>query len=267
MPMLVGVIHLPPLPGSPRSQLTMSECVKRAVADATVLAESGYDAIIVENFGDTPFFAHKVPPITVAAMTACAGAVRSAFKDGWLGINVLRNDAEAALSIAACTNASFVRINVHTGARLTDQGIIEGDAATTMRLRRSLGASKVSIWADVDVKHSVRLGDARPIQQEVEDLTKRGMADVVLVTGDGTGKGVDFDKLMAVKKASDKPVLVASGATLESLAELARAADGVVVGSALRENSVPGGAIDAARAKEFAAAFRSAFGGSVRPRS
>lgn len=267
MPMLVGVIHLPPLPGSPRSALSMRDCVDRAANDAKILGQSGYDAIIIENFGDAPFFGSKVPAVTVAAMTACAVAARAAAGSGWLGINVLRNDAEAALSIAACTNASFVRINVHTGARVTDQGIIQGDAATTMRLRRALRADNVSIWADVDVKHSAPLGAERPIEQEVEDLTKRGMADVVLVTGHGTGKGVDLDKLMAVKKAASKPVLVASGATIESLHELARAADGVVVGSALREGGIAGGPIDLARAKEFAAAFKSAFGSSVRPRA
>lgn len=267
MPMLVGVIHLPPLPGSPKSTLSISDCVKRAAADAQILGSSGYDAIIIENFGDAPFFAGKVPPVTVAAMTACAAAARSAAGSGWLGINVLRNDAEAALSIAACVNASFVRINVHTGARVTDQGIIQGDAAATMRLRRALRADNVSIWADVDVKHSAPLGGPRPLEQEVEDLTKRGMADVVLVTGDGTGKGVDLDKLMSVKKVASKPVLVASGATIDTLHELARASDGVVVGSALREGGVPGGPVDAGRAREFAAAFKTAFGSSVRPRS
>src|SRR4051812_46125055 len=121
MAMLVGVIHLPALPGSPRSELTADACARSAAADARVLADAGYDAIIVENFGDTPFFATKVPPVTVAAMTACAVAVRAAAPAIALGINVLRNDAESALSIALCTEASFVRINVHTGARVTDQ--------------------------------------------------------------------------------------------------------------------------------------------------
>lgn len=267
MPMLVGVIHLPPLPGSPRSTLSISDCVKRAAADAAILGQNGFDAIVIENFGDAPFFGGKVPPVTIAAMTACAAAARAAAGSGWMGINVLRNDAEAAISIAVCVNASFVRINVHTGARVTDQGIIQGDAATTMRLRRALRADNVSIWADVDVKHSAPLGGERPIDQEVEDLTKRGMADVVLVTGHGTGKGVDLEKLMSVKKAASKPVLVASGATIESLPDLARACDGVVVGSALREGNVAGGPIDAGRAREFAAAFKTAFGSSVRPRS
>ncbi|MEA2747582.1 MAG: uncharacterized protein QOI41_1725 [Myxococcales bacterium] len=260
MAMLVGVIHLPALPGSPRSTLTAAECAREAANDARILAEAGYDAIVVENFGDAPFFATKVPAVTIAAMTACAVAVRAAAPAVSLGINVLRNDGEAALSIAVCTGASFVRINVLTGARVTDQGIVQGDAAGTLRLRRALGAEQVAIWADVDVKHSAPLGAPRPLVQEVEDLTKRGMADVVLVTGEGTGKGVDLEKLAAVKRASGKPVLVASGATLATLSALATSSDGVVVGSALRPGGIPGGSIDAALAKEFAAAFRKSFG-------
>lgn len=259
MAMLVGVIHLPALPGSPRSTLSSAECARSAADDARVLAEAGYDAIVVENFGDAPFFATKVPAVTIAAMTACAVAVRDAAGAVPLGINVLRNDGEAALSIAVCTGATFVRINVLTGARVTDQGIVQGDAAGTLRLRRSLGAEKVAIWADVDVKHSSPLGAPRPLVQEVEDLTKRGMADVVLVTGEGTGKGVDLEKLAGVKRASGKPVLVASGATLATLSALATSSDGVVVGSALRAGGIPGGPIDAALAQEFAAAFRRAF--------
>ena len=259
MAMRVGVIHLPALPGSPRSALTASECARSAADDARILAEAGYDAIIVENFGDAPFFATKVPAVTIAAMTACAVAVRAAAPSVPLGINVLRNDGEAALSIAVCTGATFVRINVLTGARVTDQGIVQGDAAGTLRLRRALSAEQVAIWADVDVKHSAPLGAPRPLVQEVEDLTKRGMADVVLVTGEGTGKGVDLEKLAAVKRASGKPVLVASGATLATLSALSTFSDGVVVGSALRASGIPGGSIDAALAQGFAAAFRGAF--------
>ena len=76
--LLVGVIHLPALPGSPRSAKSAEVCAREAADDARVLAEAGYDAIIVENFGDAPFFATKVPAVTVAAMTACAVAVRAA---------------------------------------------------------------------------------------------------------------------------------------------------------------------------------------------
>lgn len=258
---LVGVIHLAPLPGSPRSSLSAAECARSAAEDARALAAAGFDAIIVENFGDAPFFATKVPPVTVAAMTACAIAVREAAAAPRLGINVLRNDAESALAVAVASAATFVRINVHIGARVTDQGVIQGDAATTLRLRKALGGEGIAIWGDVDVKHSAPLGPPRPLEQEVCDLTKRGGAEVVLVTGEGTGKGVDLAKLERVKRASpNHPVLVASGATIESLSDLAKVADGVIVGTALRKGYVPGGSIDAQLAGQFAAAFRSAFG-------
>lgn len=258
--MLVGVIHLPPLPGSPRSSLSAGECAKAAAEDARALASARYEAIIVENFGDVPFFSGRVPPITAAAMTRCALAVRAAAPDLPLGINVLRNDADAALSIALATDATFIRVNVHTGARVTDQGVVEGRAAETLRLRRALGAERIAIWADVDVKHSSSLGAPRPVVQEVEDLTKRGMADIVLVTGEGTGKSVDASKLAAVKSAAAATrVLVASGATIATLPEIARHADGVVVGTALRARSVAGEPIDAALAATFADAFRAAF--------
>ena len=257
---LVGVVHLPPLPGSPRASAGgLVGIAKGAAEDARILAAAGYDAVIVENFGDAPFFAGRVQPVTIAAMTACALAVREAAPGLPVGINVLRNDGEAALSIAACVGAAFVRINVLTGARVTDQGIVQGEAASIARLRRALVADHVGVWADVDVKHSAPLGAARPIAQEVEDLTKRALADVVLVTGEGTGKGVDLEKLEAVAEASDKPVLVASGATIEMLAPLSGVCAGVVVGSALREGGRAGGPIVPALAAEFAEAFRAAF--------
>jgi uncharacterized protein len=244
--MLVGVIHLPPLLGSPRAA-EPGASVREAARSARAL--SGYDAIIVENFGDAPFFAGAVPPVTVAAMTACAIAVREAQPDIPLGINVLRNDPEAALAIAAVTGASFVRVNVHIGARVTDQGVITGDAARTLRTKRALGA-EVAIWADVDVKHSAPLGAPRPIEQEVEDLTKRALADAVLVTGEGTGKSVDVEKLTRVKRAAgDVRVLVASGATIATL--------DIIVGSALRRGGIPGGPIDEALAASFLEAYRS----------
>jgi uncharacterized protein len=256
-PRLIGVIHLEPLIGSPGARRTPEEVSRAAEADARVLAECGYDGVIVENFGDAPFLP-RVSAVTVSAMTLAAVRVRDASPDLLLGINVLRNDADAALAIAATVGARFVRVNVHSGARVTDQGLIQGEAGTTLRTRRALGATGVEIWADVDVKHSAPLG-ARPLADEAADLTARGMADAVLVTGEGTGRTVDSAKLSIVRRAVSVPVLVASGATIESLPELARLADGVIVGSALRRDGKAGGSIDHDRASSFARAFREAF--------
>lgn len=258
-PRLVGVVHLPPLPASPRSSLSIAEIAALVRHDAEVLASTGFDGIIVENFGDAPFEKGSAAPVTVAAMTRLAGEAARAAPQLALGINVLRNDAEAALGIALAVSAAFVRINVHVGARLTDQGVIEGRAAHTLRARRAMAAEHVRIWADVDVKHSAPLAPY-PLVQEVEDVTKRGLADAVLVTGDGTGKAVDFAKVRSVAGAAGgKPVYIASGVSEDTLdALLAAGATGVIVGSALRAGGLAGGPILADRAASFAAAWKTA---------
>ncbi len=256
---LVGVIHLPPLPGSHRAERSVADIARAVAADARALRAAGFDLVMVENFGDAPFFPERVPAVTVSAMTACALSVREACPDLPLGINVLRNDADAALSIASVVGASCIRVNVHTGARVTDQGLVQGRAAETMRARRALGAEGVELWADVDVKHSAPLGAARDIAREADDLATRGLADAVLVTGEGTGHGVSLEGLRAIRGAVRAvPVLVASGATIEALSGLLALCDGVIVGSALRGDGRAGGPIDAARALRFAEAFRSA---------
>jgi membrane complex biogenesis BtpA family protein len=267
-PRLVGVIHLPPLPGSPRfaSEAQRFEAiVDRAAAEARLLATAGFDGVIVENFGDTPFFRDAVPPETTACMTACATAVRAAVPDLALGINVLRNDGLAALAVAVATGARFIRVNVLTSARVTDQGIVEGDAATLFRMRSALRADDVAVWADVDVKHSSPLG-SRTLEAETNDLVERACVEHVLVTGDGTGARVAMDTLERVAAAAGPArVWIGSGATPDSLPTLLRVAYGIVVGSALRENGRAGAPLDLHRVNTFADAFRSATARSDAP--
>jgi hypothetical protein len=254
IPSLIGVIHLRPLPDSPRYDGHLAGVIASAASDARALADAEFEGIIVENFGDAPFVPGRVSAVTVAAMTACALAVRAAAPGLHLGINVLRNDAEAALAIAVATSADMIRVNVHTGSRVTDQGLIEGRAHETLRQRHALAADRVALLCDVDVKHSAALAP-RPIGEEAHDLAERGLADAVLVTGSGTGRGAERTDLDAVLAAVRAPVLVASGVTEHTLAEL-RAAHGVIVGTCLRASGRAGDVIDPALARRFAAAYR-----------
>lgn len=258
LPALIGVIHLRPLPESPRYQGSLAAVTDAAADDARLLAEAGFDGIVIENFGDAPFVPGRVSPVTVAAMTAAAIAIRAECRGTALGINVLRNDAEAALAVAIAAGAEFIRVNVHTGARVTDQGLIEGRAHETLRQRRALSAEHIRLFCDVDVKHSAALAP-RPIAEEAHDLSARGLADAVLVTGSGTGRGVTLADLEAVTSAlgPDAKVLVASGVTVETLPDLARA-HGVIVGSCLRRSGRAGDPVDSDLARAFAAAFRAA---------
>ncbi|MCB9899164.1 MAG: BtpA/SgcQ family protein [Planctomycetes bacterium] len=246
-PWLIGVLHLPALPGAPAARLSVDVIARQAAEDALVLAESGFTAVMVENFHDVPFHAECVGPETVAAMAVITAAVREAV-DLPVGVNVLRNDALAALGVAVATGASFLRVNVLAGAAVTDQGLVQGRADALLRRRTALGAD-VAILADVDCKHATSL-DTRPQALRAADLVRRAGADAVLVTGQATGLPVDLEILEQVAQAvSPTPTLAASGTTPETLAEVLARCSGVVVGTALKDPE--SGRIDRVRASAY----------------
>ncbi len=254
LPRLIGMVHLPPLPGSPRSSLTIEDRETIALRDAARLSEGGVGAMIVENFGDAPFRPGKVDAHTVAAMTRIAVSI-SRNVDVSLGINVLRNDAAAALGIAVACGAQFIRVNVLTGVMVTDQGLISGEADRTMRLRRELGAEHIAVFADVLVKHATPLG-APTMADAVEDAVLRGLADAIVISGSATGKSTSRQDLAkAVDAAGGVPVYIGSGATTDSIGSLIPPAFGAIVGTGLKENGDVGAPVDAARVRAFARAI------------
>jgi len=255
---VIGMVHLSPLPGAPAFDGDREAVRDGMVRDAKRLESGGVDGLIVENFGDAPFYADDVPKHVVASMTALVDDLTRAV-DLPVGVNVLRNDAEAALSVAAATDASFVRVNVHIGARLTDQGIVTGAAPETVRLRDRLDTD-VSILADVAVKHSAALA-ARPLEEAVTELVGRGQADGIVASGAGTGQETDRAHLEAVVAARDElestiPVFVGSGVTSDTVADMLALSDGVIVGTALKEGGDTTAPVDEARVRDLVAAAR-----------
>ena len=246
---IFGMVHLLPLPGAPLYGGSMRAVIDAALRDARAIAEGGAAGLVVENFGDRPFFASDVPAETVAAMTVVISEIARETKLPF-GVNVLRNDARAALAIAAATGASFIRVNVHTGAMLTDQGIIEGRAAETMRMRAAL-APNVAVFADHLVKHATPIASADPVQV-ARDLRLRGLADAVIVTGSETGAAADPSMLATLRAAIDAPLIVGSGITAENAASF-RDADAAIVGTSIKTEGV----VDAARTRAVATAFGS----------
>jgi membrane complex biogenesis BtpA family protein len=253
---IIGMLHLPPLPGAPKFGGDAAAIQSRVLADAAALLEGGVDGLMIENFGDTPFYPDRVPAEVVAHMTHLAHEVQKRF-DVPLGINVLRNDGCSALAIALAIGATLIRVNVLCGARLTDQGIVQGIAHELLRLRVRLDAHDVRILADVNVKHSSSLGPPRPIEAEVADLIERGGADALVVSGEGTGRPVDPAELAQVKAAAgDTPVLVGSGASPETIADLLTHADGAIVGTSLKQDGVTTKPVDPARVRALIAAAK-----------
>ena len=249
----IGVVHLLPLPTSARWQGDLHVAIARAEQEATALASGGAHGIIVENFFDAPFPKSRVDPAVVSAMTLIVQRLKQLVTLP-IGINVLRNDARSALAIAACTGASFIRVNVLTGVMATDQGVIEGEAHEILRYRRELGGD-VKILADVLVKHATPLGSPN-LATSVEDTIHRGLADGVILSGWATGRPPRAEDLeLARVAAGDTPVFVGSGANWDNVGELVRYADGVIVSSSLKRKGKIEEPVDPIRVRRFVTAM------------
>lgn len=261
---IIGVVHLLPLPTSPRWGGNLKAVIDRAEQEVTALASGGVDGVIVENFFDAPFTKNQVDPAVVSAMTLIVQRLMNLVTLP-VGINVLRNDAQSALAIATCVHAQFIRVNVLTGVMATDQGLIEGQAHQLLRYRRELG-SDVKILADVLVKHARPLGSPN-LTTAVQETIERGLADGVILSGWATGSPPNLEDLeLASAAANGTPVFIGSGADWENISTLMQAADGVIVSSSLKRRGKIEQPIDPNRVSQFVEAARRSVSAKAEPK-
>ena len=245
---LIGVLHLLPLPGAPLYDGGIQQVYDRALAELEVFRQHALDSVIVENFRDMPYFPGRVPVETVAAMAAVSREiVRAAGMP--VGINVLRSDGEAAMAVATASGAHYIRVNVHMGAVVADQGIVQGSSQLSVRLRSAL-RSQALIFADVGVKHAAPLA-GRSLDIETRDLAERGLADAVIVTGDRTGVETSLADIEEVRGATTLPILVGSGATPDNVDRVLPQVDGLIVGSYFKKDGAGHNFVEAARVERF----------------
>jgi membrane complex biogenesis BtpA family protein len=249
---VVGVVHLPPLPGSPcYDGEGLESIVERALRDAKALSDGGVDGILIENFWDAPYRKKKVSPMTVASMTVIAKEVAREVGIP-IGVNVLRNDAVAALAIAKAIGGSFIRVNVYVETMVTDQGVLGPCAYEVQMARKAYHAGNVKVFADVHVKHGASLAQ-RPVDVVAEEALKRGLADAVILTGPTTGAPPPLEEVLSVRaRLPEASIIVGSGCNPENVGGLLAVADAAIVGSYFRggDLSAP---VSVERVREFMA--------------
>ncbi|MEW5821877.1 MAG: BtpA/SgcQ family protein [Cyanobacteriota bacterium] len=248
---IIGVVHLLPLPSSANFSGNFHQVVTKAEQEAAAIASAGLNGIIIENYFDIPFVKDNVDPAVVASMSLITKRIMH-LTDKAIGINVLRNDARSALAIAFCTGAKFIRVNILTGAMITDSGIIEAAAPTLLPYREFLKANDIKIFADVMVKHAYPMGTPYPIEEMAKETIHRGLADVLIVSGIATGSTADIKDVEKVKNAlPDVPVLIGSGLNHNNAKDFLSIADGAIVATSIKREKGINSSIDVTKAEKL----------------
>jgi membrane complex biogenesis BtpA family protein len=243
---LIGMIHLLPLPGSPRftPERGMEAVIRQATDEARILVDAGFDGLIIENGWDIPFLKpDDIGPETPAAMAVAAAEVARAVGVP-LGINCLANAVDRSLAVAVATGARFVRANQWVNAYVANEGLVEGRAGLITRYRHAIGADHVTVWADVQVKlgsHAITAD--RSLAEQARDAAWFD-ADALIVTGARLGDAPTPDHLRTIRAATDLPVVAGSGVRIDNLADLVPYTDGAIVGSSIKSGGAWHGHID-----------------------
>jgi len=245
---IIGMLHLPPLPGSPiYNGKGLKEVIDRALYDANELQEGGVDALEVENFSDPTYYPQEVGPELTAAMAVISDhVIRAASKP--VGICILA-DPKASLSVAHAVGAKFVRATFFTEASVDVSGLVCPKPHELLRFRKFLDPS-IKIFTDVHIKHSAPLVN-RPLGDSALDA-KYFLSDAVIISGTHTGKETKLEDLKEAKDAvEDFPVLVGSGFRKEHAAKILAIADGAIVGTSLKKDGVSSNVVDRNRVREL----------------
>jgi len=221
--MIIGCLHLKPLPGSPEFE-DFDEVLDHAIRNAKRLEEGGVDAIIIENFNDKPFLM-EVGKETVAAMTAVAKDVRDAVSLP-IGINVLRNDGIAAASIAKAVKADFIRVNQLFFPSIMPEGFSHPIAGKLARFIASIKLNAM-VFADICAKHAVHFAGTEDYIENAD----RSFADAFVLTGETTGKPPKLSDVKFVAEKLRAPIIIGSGVTPENFEKFGKYAYAFIVGS------------------------------------
>jgi membrane complex biogenesis BtpA family protein len=251
---VIAMAHFPPLPGTPLydGERGIAGILDSVAVDVKKLLDGGVDGLLFCNEGDRPY-ALKADFEAVAVMTRVITEI--APKDRPFGVDFLW-DPKAPVAIALATGASFVR-EVFTGVYDSDMGLWNTDAASLLRYRRHIGASRVKVFYNITPEFASPLG-SRPTSVVANSAVVSSLADAILVSGPMAGAEPDLSLLQEAKAGvgDQAPVLLNTGARVENIRQFLSVADGVIVGSSLKVDGYTWNPVDDERVRAFMATVR-----------
>lgn len=232
---LIGMIHFPPLIGYP-DYPGFDYIAEKMLKEAAILEKSGFDGIIIENNYDNPH-TEKIS-VMASAMFASLARLLQEHTTIPFGLDVLWNDFETSLAICASTKAKFFRVPAFVDTVNTSYGLMIARAKEIITLRKKLGLDNIAIFADIQVKHSEMVDKNKSLTQSAIEAIKFG-ADAIIVTGKWTGDAPKTCDLEEARNSTGKfPILIGSGASVDNLPFLLRYANGIIVGTAIKEGEI-----------------------------
>lgn len=249
---IIGMVHVGALPGTPCNKQCISEIIATAIEEASCYINAGIDALMIENMHDIPYLKGKVGPEITASMAAVAIELRK-ISGLPIGIQILAAANKEALAVAKAANLDFIRAEGFVFGHIADEGYIESCAGELLRYRKQIGAEEIAIYTDIKKKHSSHAITADVSMGETVKAAEYFLSDGVIVTGTATGVAASRDDLIEARNTTSLPLLIGSGISSDNLNDYWHLADAFIVGSHFKIDGNWKNGVDRARVIRFMA--------------
>jgi membrane complex biogenesis BtpA family protein len=248
--LVIGMIHLDALPGTPKYTGNIKNIIDNAILEAEKYKSAGLNGIMIENMHDVPYLNNSSGPEIISTMAIIAYEIKKR-TNLIVGIQVLASANKEAIAIAHSANLDFIRAEGFVFAHVADEGITESNAGEILRYRKQIGADSVMVFTDIKKKHSSHSLTSDVSIVETAKAAEFFLSDGIIVTGSSTGAEADAEELLAVKKNSKLPIIIGSGITSENIDKYYKLADVFIIGSYFKIDGNWENGIDETRVKKF----------------
>jgi len=251
---VIGMIHVAPLPGTPRCNDDVKRIIEKAKEEARIYTECGVPALMIENMHDAPYLNRNTGPEIVSMMSVILYELKQHFNQP-MGIQILAGANKAAIAAAHAAGAQFIRAEGFVFSHIADEGMFNSDAGELLRYRKSIDAGEILVFTDIKKKHSSHTITADTDIAETAKAAEFFLSDGVIVTGGSTGHEPSLKELEEVKSAVNIPVLAGSGITAENIKDYARICDALIIGSYFKQEGKWFNPIDPAKVEKLISAL------------
>lgn len=248
--LVVGMIHLEALPGTPKYSGNLENIIDKAIFEADIYKNAGLQAIMIENMHDVPYMNNSSGPEITSIMAIIAYEIKKR-TNLFVGIQVLASANKEALAIALAANLDFIRAEGFVFAHVADEGITQSNAGEILRYRKQIGADNVMVFTDVKKKHSSHSITLDVSIVETAKAAEFFLSDGIVITGLSTGAEADVTELSDVKKNSKLPIIIGSGITADNIDKYYKLADVFIVGSYFKKDGNWENGVDESRVKKL----------------
>lgn len=150
-----------------------------------------------------------------------------------VGVELLWHYPQETLRLAAMCNAAFVRVDFFSDDMIADNVRVPIDPEGLIRYKNDIGAGKVVLFTDIQVKYATMVDTSISITQSAVTALSKGSYGVI-VSGAQSGTSPDADRVRHAKiGAPDSDVIIGSGFSYQNAPVLLQHADGIIVGTSI----------------------------------